>query len=125
MKYESYEGRTIEQGDKVKCYFDLHRHTFSIQKGSLVHAKGDAVRLTDCKFVVSEKLRQKVIKERRKNVHAKVHGKIQPLGEIDTDGFRIASYNPYKGSSFYDKETGTPLETASEVLLLNKVIYYK
>jgi hypothetical protein len=119
---ESYKGREIKEGENVKVYFDLHRHCFSIQKGNLVHGKANELVLKEVTFKVNEKRRQKVVEEGRKNVHAKVHGKI--TSEPIVGNLREAAYNPYFFKSFVDKETKKPIKSAKMVLLKDKKIFY-
>ena len=96
---------------KVFVYFNLHRKCFSIKaleganKGRVV-AHSDKVLLSDGTFKVSEAGRQRVLRERKKNVHAGVVG--QWLGSLDdeltieriTTIGRPVTYNPYKYSTF-------------------------
>ena len=96
---------------KVFVYFNLHRKCFSIKaleganKGRVV-AHSDKVLLSDCVFKVSEAGRQRVLRERKKNVHAGVVG--QWIGSLDDEltierivyNGRPVTYNPYKYSTF-------------------------
>lgn len=95
----------------TRVYYNLHKRKLSIQEkrinasGKLVwkvvrHA--NRVFLKDVKFKVSEAGRQRVIKEKKKNVHAFITGEemlplYMPNGES-------VFYNPYKFSSFVDKD---------------------
>jgi len=90
----------------------------------------NTIALTDCEFKVSEKGRQRVIKEKRKNVHAGVLGNVVaydiPVPEMkDLNGFYELTYNPYKYTQFVVKSTGASVYGASVVYLLNKKIYAK
>jgi len=64
---------------KVFVYFNLRKRCFSVKalegmyKGRVI-AHRDSLHLQDAEFKVSEKGRQRVIRERRKNVHAGVVG---------------------------------------------------
>lgn len=64
---------------KVFVYFNLHKKLFSIKalegsnKGRVI-AHSSSVSLKDASCKVSEAGRQRVIKEKRKNVHAGVVG---------------------------------------------------
>ncbi len=112
---------------KVFVYFNLRKRCWSIKalegprKGRVIgHAK--RVLLTDCTFKVSEAGRQRVLREKRKNVHAGVVGTMYsedsflphdaperpglgPMEEqrilrgIEAECERI-TYNPYKYTSF-------------------------
>lgn len=107
---------------KVFCYFNLHKKTFSIKaleganKGKVV-MHSDFVRLKDCAFKVSEAGRQRVIREKRKNVHAGVVGEL-----VSTDrGFIVGefvTYNPYKYDCFVKKHNEEPIRKSKEVALV-------
>lgn len=106
--------------DKVFIYYNLHKKMFSIKslKSGLVIGHTLSLTLRNATFKVSEKGRQRVLKEKRKNVHAGV------VGYIDSDtltnaltGLSCATYNPYKFSSFVDKETQEALSDARTVKL--------
>ena len=92
----------------VDVYFNLHRKLYSIRacegpnKGRVI-AHRHTVTLIDPTFKVSQAGRARVLKERKKNVHATVRG-----GWYDPDdklGFnpyegREITYNPYQMCSF-------------------------
>jgi hypothetical protein len=87
-------------------YFNIRLRTFSIMakegvnKGKVV-AHADTVTLRNVSFKVSEAGRQRVLREKRKNVHAGVVGELVTTQAHNADLFaRKVSYNPYKGSSF-------------------------
>ena len=100
-------------------------------KGRVIgHAQ--AVLLLDVDFVVSERGRQRVLQERRKNVHAGVTG--VPV-EFDTFVPRVpinvsniihksvdplntpVTYNPYKYNKFVIRQTCVPIDGADLVAL--------
>ena len=118
-------GRFIEQGQEVECYFNLHKKVFSIKdvKTDIVLAHADHVGLFDCEFKVSEAGRQRVLREQRKHVHARVRGKYIPY-RVDCINMREGYYNPYKTETFVDKENGTALHKADLVVLEDKQIKY-
>ena len=66
---------------RVRVYYNLHRKVWSIkamegpQKGRVIH-HADVVHLTDARPVVSEAGRQRVLRERKKNVHAYIEGQL-------------------------------------------------
>ena len=108
---------------KVKVYYNLHKHTFSVQtktpKGWRVTDYADRLNLTDVEFRVSEAGRQRVLKEGRKNVHAFVIGTLTDE-ELDTPV--DVSYNPYKAGFFYRKDNGEAVHSASKVTLENRQV---
>lgn len=96
---------------KVYVYFNLHKKLWSIKalegpKKGLVIGHSEYVHLRDCAPKVSEKGRQRVLKERRKNVHAGITGTLVatefPSG--DAGVYDEVSYNPYKGPEFRFKD---------------------
>nr|WP_294850007.1 hypothetical protein [uncultured Sphingomonas sp.] len=107
---------------KVAVYFNLHRKLFSVKalegphKGRVI-AHHDNVWLKDATFKVSEAGRQRVLRERRKNVHAYVVGTLndgkEGLQDLDAP-WATARYNPYEGPTF--TSDGQPVHTADHVV---------
>jgi hypothetical protein len=112
-------------GKKVMCYYDLHRHVFSVTYKGLVVLKADYLRLSDVEFRVREGGKQKVRKETRKNVHAFVIGYLEdyckfPCDDIpEPESNKAITYNPYKYESFVIKDTEEPIFNANEVEMIN------
>lgn len=111
---------------RVKAYRNLHKKCFSIVdlKTGRVFKHQFHVVLRNASFRVSESGRQRVLREKRKNVHAYV------VGELVETNFQFpdlqpkeAYYNPYKVDSFriWDETKRGPsdekIEKASLVLL--------
>ena len=109
---------------KVFVYFNLHRKCLSVKalegehKGRVI-AYASSVGLINCTFKVSEAGRQRVLREKRKNVHAGVVGHLFEMGNdhaVDIMS-RIADpikYNPYKFASFVHAVTETPVHKAGK-----------
>jgi len=114
-----------------KIYRNLHRGNFSIQsyndikKGFRVTDRGSSMLLFNVDFRVSENGRQKVIKEKRKNVHAFVlpTSYSHLTGEVKTEHLREIYYNPYKYSSFVYKDTEEVAEDVSIMLAHDNKLY--
>lgn len=116
--------------DKVYVYFNLHKKIFSMRSCNTKKVIGysNSIVLSNVTFKVSKAGRERVLREKRKNVHAGVQGE---LFAIDFKGFNYkpeemkeATYNPYLYDSFVDKETKEPLSQADTVLLKDKRILY-
>jgi hypothetical protein len=122
---QTIKGRTIEKGQKVKVYFNLHKMVFSVQdaKTGLVIGHTPVIRLENVEFKVSEAGRQRVLREKKKNVHAFVVGYY--VGDYEGDEKANAYYDPYKYDSFVDKETEKPLRKAKSVTCINKQLRYE
>ena len=113
---------------RVFVYFNLHKKCFSIKalegdrKGRVV-AHSTTVLLESCKFKVSEAGRQRVLREKRKNVHAGVTGvwingdRVESHYEFLSIVGRQVTYNPYKYSSFVIKATEQTVDKADVVAM--------
>jgi hypothetical protein len=113
---------------RVFVYFNLHKKCFSIKalegdrKGRVV-AHSNTVLLEGCKLLVSEAGRQRVLREKRKNVHAGVSGTwINYCTNRANNAFdfismigRQVTYNPYKYDSFVIKATEQSVDKADVV----------
>ena len=120
----AYQGGAI----RVFVYFNLHKKCFSIkalegERKGLVIAHRDLVILTKCKFKVSEAGRQRVLREKRKNVHAGVTGvwingdRVESHYEFLSMVGRQVTYNPYKYASFVVKATEQSIDKADVVAM--------
>ena len=92
---------------KVFCYFNLHKKCFSLKsvKTGRVIAHLHRAVLVGASAKVSEAGRQRVLRERRKNVHAGIVGYWLPddnipAGTIPEGVGKQIRYNPYKGPNF-------------------------
>ena len=135
--------RNVANAIGLRCfvYFNLHRKTYSLKalegplKGRVIgHA--DTLELTDCTFKVSEAGRRRVIRDKRKNVHAGVVGTVKAIGDImpwraceamlehaktiygnSHPVLTEITYNPYKYRTFVQRSTEQPVTAARYVLL--------
>lgn len=135
---------------RVFVYFNLHKKVWSVKaldgrnKGRVI-AHADKVLLRDATFKVSEAGRQRVIREKRKNVHAGVVGTLEAFtGDLRNDtpwwhqvwgkedhayekyarcrGPEV-TYNPYKYTSFVYKQTEAPVTVAPMAYLGHKCVH--
>lgn len=113
---------------RVFVYFNLHKLVWSVRALEGEH-KGRVIQhasrlcLADCTFKVSEAGRQRVLRERQKNVHAGVTG---TLVTAPPDGLalpRRLTYNPYKYATFVDADTHEPLLTAAWVGFQDRAVH--
>lgn len=116
---------------EVEVYFNLHKKIWSVRnrKTRKVSFHLKDVLLTNVQFVVSESGRQRVLREKRKNVHAFARGQLesnQPLSRKDLKGYRQAYYNPYKTKHFVDIKTGEVLDKIYTIFMrADKTVWYK
>jgi len=112
-------------GDRVMVYYNLHKHTFSISYNGRVIAHADYVKLFNVEFRVRQGGRDKVLKEKRKNVHSFVIGTLvdyckYPCEDMPSEpNNNIVTYNPYKYNSFVVKDTEEPVYRADIVKMIN------
>jgi hypothetical protein len=108
-----YVYRNLKHGRNAKPLYSV------MYKGRVV-ARVSRILLTEASFVVREAGRQRVLRERRKNVHAFVCGKWVRRGGafgIDANGKDLPvkiTYNPYYAGSFF---ANGPVKSALGVLL--------
>ena len=133
---------------KVDVYRNLHNGMYSIKSREagtrgLVIAHADRVWLNDVEFIVSEAGRNRVLREKKKYVHAFVRGTLSSFFGIDKGGRADFSevgvwthmepefqtmkkhgqeftYNPYRYSTFVDRETESELHDAAHAFLSTK-----
>lgn len=104
----------------VEVYWNLHKRCFSIRDAStkLVIAYASQVMLSSVEFKVSEAGRQRVLRERRKNVHAVVRGTwIRGARPADFTEWSPVVYNPYRAGHFAMLSHGEPIYKASHAYL--------
>jgi hypothetical protein len=116
---------SLFMGKKVKVYYNLQKHTFSVTYDEKVIIYADYVKLGDVEFRVRKGGKERVRSEKSKNVHAFVIGKLldyceYPCDEIPTPSSdKVVTYNPYKYDTFVFKNTEEPVYHAQEVDMIN------
>jgi len=124
----SRRGRTVTVGQKVKVYRNLNKPDFfSIcdKKSNLVLGYSKSVTLESATYIVRESSRQRVLKEKRRNVHAWVEGSLVNSGTFPPEGVRPGYYNPYHTSLFIDHETKAPIMDSDIAHCEGKYVYFK
>ncbi len=90
---------------KRRVYFNLHKKMLSVQEKVNGRWKVvdhvEQIWLGDATFKVSEAGRQRVLKQKRKNVHAYIEGIANAVPE-NLVAFDSINYNPYKLEKFHD-----------------------
>ena len=106
---------------RVEVYFNLHKKTFSVRDcktGRVVKHTND-VTVYNPKFVVRKAGRERVLRERKKNVHAFVRGELMGYEDMtySPELYTDVTYNPYKYSSFVNKHTEEAVDNAQIAVL--------
>ncbi len=113
-----YDDRSMKVGSRVKVYWNLHKNCYSVvslekRKRGLVVAHVERLNLENAVFKVSQKGRERVLREKRKNVHAYIEGFI--TNKIPLISEQI-SYNPYR-LPFFHTVDGTKVDSRRLTLL--------
>jgi hypothetical protein len=113
--------------NKVRVYFNLHRKQLSVQsktdKGWRVWLHADKITLEDVEFKVSEAGRQRVLREKKKNVHAFIEGNLVLDGIKKIEPRTLVSYNPYLPiGKFYERKTNKVINRAEFVVIVGRQI---
>jgi len=109
---------------KFYIYRNLHTDTFSVKyKGKVIRHPKSCL-LLDVEMKVSEKGRERVRREKVKNVHATLAAKqIKRVPKtLNFNDYEEIFYDPYKYDTFVNKDL-TPIYEHKEVLCLNNRIY--
>lgn len=108
-------GTVIDKDQPVRVFKNFKHGCYSIMQRGVIKASARVVRLSDVEFRVRENGRQRMIREKRKNVHAFAVGRlvdyVHPSDSRDIappDG-RGLFYDPYRFGSFVDSETEAPV----------------
>jgi hypothetical protein len=102
---------------RVQVYRNLHLKCWSVKnmKTQRVILHPAEVYILGARFIVSQTGRERVMRERCKNVHAGVRGQLSDSLPTSLDGWLRVTYNPYHHSSFVFAESGEAVLAASEV----------
>ena len=113
---------------RVQVYYNLHKKCLSIRHKGKVIEHAQEVTLTDARFHVQQAGRERVLKQKRKNVHAYISGKLkESFWFIQAPKYvwtakQHVTYNPYKHKSFVNKKTLKPVTSAEVVHISGKRI---
>jgi hypothetical protein len=103
--------------NRVMVYRNLTKDCWSVKsvKTGRVRFHVDCITIVNGQFKVSESGRQRVIREKKKYVHAGVVGEIG-YSPITLDEWTRVRYNPYTTATFVDMDNN-PIHEASEIYL--------
>ena len=97
---------------KVDVYWNLNKNCFSVRHNGKVIAHRHFVELRDIKWVVQPGGRARVLRQRRKNVHAFARGTLLTDTTIPCpiqNAYKRIIYDPYEYDSFVTLGTKTPV----------------
>jgi len=112
---------------QVYVYRNLHKNLYSVRNEKLgrVTQHAEFVLVKNAALSVGKKGRERVLRERQKNIHAGIRGELIAAGSANiVERFRTDSkdwvavyYNPYKTETFVERNTGLPVLKAEYVFL--------
>jgi len=107
---------------KHEVYFNLHKQCLSVRLRGKVVGHFDSLAMVDAKFVVGQAGRERVLSEKRKNVHAFVRGDVSVHDQLDESTGTVVTYNPYKYNTFVTAEGELPVRGAKKVSIRGKKV---
>jgi len=128
--------RNWDLGRGYKIYFNLHKRCYSVQawdtdkKGWRLYKHSNALHVKDVKMEVNENGRQRVIRDKRKNVHAFLRTPFADcISKKSGNGpgrklKNVCKYNPYKYSSFVNATAEDPIHKLDEAVLRFGLVFY-
>lgn len=114
----------------VRCYRNLRNKCYSVQvktpNGWRVKYHLKSFGIANATFKVSEVLRQKIIRQQQKEVHAFVVGELikpKQVKEIAVSSANKISYNPYNAGYFYKVTDLSPIYSCPRVIFTPDGVY--
>lgn len=113
------DGNKLEKGQRIQVYRNLRKNNFSIRdaKTRRVIAYGTDIILSNIRMCVQKGGRERVIREKWKNIHAFVSGTYEGNNYVDLKDWEVIYYNPYTTDTFINKSTGEPIFRANVAYL--------
>ena len=104
---------------RVFVYKNLHKNCWSARdmKTGLIAFHCDSIIIKDAKFKVSKKGRQRVLKDRVKNVHAGVMGTTLIVNQDQDVWTNRVRYNPYETDTFINASDNSTADACKYVYL--------
>jgi hypothetical protein len=124
--------QAILEGMRVETYYNLHKHCLSFREPGERVSHARAMVLNNVKFAVQPAGRAKVLTDKRKNVHAFVRGDMAGLNDnlgdytvynMNRQQYPRIRYNPYESDSFVLVDTGMPIKSATQVVVIDSMVY--
>jgi hypothetical protein len=115
------------QGLQTKIYRNLGNGLMSltqqINKSWILVGHTDSVAIEYPKFYVSEAGRQRVLKDRRKNVHAWATGRLLPSTGLVLPSLKQVYYCPYTQPNFTWLDSKEPIASADLLVVIDNQVF--
>ena len=110
----------------VRVYRNLRKDCLSVlhrtDKGWRLWKHVQQIELMNVKFKVSQAGRERVLREKRKNVHAFVEGNYHGETDVTSSNPRFIKYNPYISGHFVDQQSKEKVSQAAWAWVTKKGI---
>lgn len=110
---------------KVDVYWNLRKKLFSVRARGKVIGYRTRLIILHPEFIVSEAGRQRVLREKQKNIHAFVRGEmvegydlIETFKMLNLEKLKSVTYNPYVHTTFVDQLTRQPVYNADTAVMI-------
>jgi len=107
----------IDKNKRVYVYFNLHKKIWSVRQSGKVVEYTNRIMLKDARYLVAQAGRKKVLREKKKNVHAGVSGYVVDRVPNVPDFCTTVHYNPYKNETFINYGSGKPMLWSPHVVM--------
>ena len=107
----------IDLNRRVYVYFNLHKLVWSVRQDGRIAEHTKYIMLKDARFLVGQAGRKKVLREKKKNVHAGISGYIVDRVPNVPDFCTTVSYNPYENETFINFSNEKPILWAPHVVM--------
>lgn len=101
---------------RAAVHWNFHKNLYSVVVGGRVREHVPEFYLRNVRFAVGAGGRARVLRERVKNVHARLRGSLQKPSPQSVRGWRRVAYDPYRWSSFVTVSDERPIEGAEDVI---------
>lgn len=106
----NFTGQPFDSAAPVSVYWNIRKHRYSVKQRGLVVAHADSLNLRQVSYRVGAAGNQQVRDEKRKNVHATMHGYLCDQ-QSHGDG-KSVTYNPYRDTTFVTLPDRVPVFTS-------------
>jgi hypothetical protein len=115
-------------GREIRIYRNLTNGLMSLQKyipgvGWRLAGHCNSATIKNVRFVVHEKSRQRVIREKKKNVHAYGIGTLLGNNGSEIHANIPLFYDPYTTPNFVDRDSHRVIEKARFLVIINNLVF--
>ena len=120
----------LDRSRPVRVFKNWQRGCYSVMQDGVVRASARQVLLRDVEFLVRASGRERMLRLKRKTVHAYAVGYLEDLvhpnesASLPAIDGRYTVYDPYRFMTFVDRDTQQPVLSSHRVLLAEDGVVY-